>query len=293
MTNRIHTVGITAALSSSRPAVLLALPAVLLIALLTLAAPAAAQPPPPDAAQQADVVFVGRVVELAAVADADVPASATTAVVELVDLMRPDPPGVLADFVGRKVTVDLRDGGLAAGDLAIFFTRLWQLGDGLAVVELERRPVSATAAAGDRARADLAAADDRRLAQRLEAAELVVVGKVVGMRTTAAVGPTDGRVTEHDPEWMEAVVEVQRRLKGPATAAADDQVVVRFPGSQDVAWRYAPRLEIGQEGLFLLDDSGLISATAGPSSERWKVDESGQVLDADQADRAARLLRGQ
>jgi hypothetical protein len=230
---------------------------------------------------------------MGAVAEADVPASPTTAVVELVDLMRPDPPGLLADFVGRRVTVDLSRGDLAAGEMAIFFTRLWQLGEGLALVELDRRPVGATAAAGDRVRADLAAADDQRLAQRLEAAEMVVVGKVVGMRAAAA-GPSTGPVTEHDPQWMEAVVEVERRLKGPATAAASSQVVVRFPGSRDVAWRYAPRLEIGQEGLFLLADSGLVSATAGgPDAERWQMDETGQVLDAGEAERAARLLAGQ
>jgi len=55
-------------------------------------------------------------------------------------------------------------------------------------------------------------------------------------------------ITEHDPQWREAEIEVDEVEKGPRKR----RVVVRFPGSDDVRWYRAPKFQPGQEGVFIL-----------------------------------------
>src|SRR6266403_1064435 len=59
------------------------------------------------------------------------------------------------------------------------------------------------------------------------------------------------RVSEHDPDWHEAVVEVQSVLKGGQVKG--NKVVVRFPGRNDVAWVHSPKFEKNQQGIFCLN----------------------------------------
>ncbi len=78
---------------------------------------------------------------------------------------------------------------------------------------------------------------------------MIVVGRVEAVRAaTAQTGP-GRRVSEHDAAWQEAVILVESAMKG---GQAGQRVVVRFPGSLDVAWRATPRFTTGQEGTFLL-----------------------------------------
>ena len=58
-----------------------------------------------------------------------------------------------------------------------------------------------------------------------------------------------GPVSEHDPRWREAVVEVDDVHKG---VHKKKQVVVRFPASTDVMWYGAPKFHPGQQGYFML-----------------------------------------
>src|SRR5207247_6049612 len=66
--------------------------------------------------------------------------------------------------------------------------------------------------------------------------------------------------TEHGPNWQEAIIRVDEGLKG---ASAGERVVVRFPGSRDVAFVGTPRFAAGQEGTFLLRKD---TATGSPLS---------------------------
>jgi hypothetical protein len=60
---------------------------------------------------------------------------------------------------------------------------------------------------------------------------------------------SNGPVSEHDPKWREAVIDVSVVHKGePATK----QVVVRFPSSTDVQWHRAPKFHTGDRGVWLL-----------------------------------------
>jgi hypothetical protein len=80
---------------------------------------------------------------------------------------------------------------------------------------------------------------------------MVVAGRVDQVRPAelGAAPARPKRITEHDPNWQEAIIQVQEGLKG---AQAGEQVVVRFPASLDVAWVGAPKFAVGEEGTFLL-----------------------------------------
>jgi len=106
------------------------------------------------------------------------------------------------------------------------------------------------------------------LAQALRTAEIVVTGKVVEIRPAPrAAFTTTLRVTEHDPQWHDAVVEIERINKGaPAMIRADGkrQIVVRFAKSMDVRFYRMPKFTLGQEGVFLLQGDKL---SATPTAE--------------------------
>src|SRR5260370_408899 len=93
---------------------------------------------------------------------------------------------------------------------------------------------------------------DQELQDRLNAADFVVIGRVTDVhRWTVPKSATPRRVSEHDPDWHEAVVQVQSVLKGGQVKG--NKVVVRFPGRNDVAWVHSPKFEKNQQGIFCLN----------------------------------------
>src|SRR5258708_37346924 len=87
-------------------------------------------------------------------------------------------------------------------------------GSGVAVKELGHETGlsgEATKAAGERAKGQAPEqVSDQELQNRLNAAEFVVIGRVTDVhRWIAPKSAATTHVTEHDPDWHEAVVEVQ------------------------------------------------------------------------------------
>ena len=74
------------------------------------------------------------------------------------------------------------------------------------------------------------------------------------MEDTAAA-TEDERLSEHDPQWAVATVEVDQAIKGrpPKT------VEVLFATSQDVMWHRAPKLIVGQRVVTMLQ-KGVLEA---------------------------------
>lgn len=89
---------------------------------------------------------------------------------------------------------------------------------------------------------------DAQLRSRAQTADLIIVGRVTQIRPMAVGVGVPRRISEHDPNWQEAVIEVREALKGLAA----DRVVVRFPGTMDVAYFGVPKFQAGQEGTFIL-----------------------------------------
>ncbi|HEX6899366.1 MAG TPA: hypothetical protein VF789_06615 [Thermoanaerobaculia bacterium] len=218
-----------------------------LLAILGWAVPGRAQSPAADPLREltkaADLVFRGTVLKPGAANLEIVEPNDKTAVVRVDEILAA--AGTLDDFTGREITVFLRDASAKAGEQGVFFTTVALLGESLGVVEVGRRgpevPRSQVAAAREQLRAEGVRA-------RMEASGLAVSGRVVSVKA-AAKADGGGVITEHDPQWREAVVEVRTVLRGQL---AEKTVSVWFPGSQDVMWAQAPKLEAGREGTWLL-----------------------------------------
>jgi len=143
------------------------------------------------------------------------------------------------------------------GTHATFYTDGWIFGSGVAVKELGHEIGPGVGGTTKAAGADEKAhgqgqeqISDQELRDRLNSADFVVIGRVTDIHRWN-VPKSAYRVTEHDPDWHEAVVEVQSVLKGGKVKG--NKVVVRFPQRNDVAWVHSPKFEKNQQGIFCLN----------------------------------------
>jgi hypothetical protein len=211
-----------------------------------------ATPPIEDLARQSRFIFRGTLERLGAATMSGVPVTDATAIVRVEEVLLA--PHVLGDLTGKEVTVVLR--APQAGDQgrrAVFFTEPWLYGEGVAVREIGRQELRATAGEqeGSQLREQVSNIVDRRrdedLQQHLAEVDVVVVGRVVN------AGPLELRgqllTTEHDPQWWEAVLSPEVTFKGDVRGPT---ITVAFASSMDVMWARAPKLLVGQEGVWLL-----------------------------------------
>jgi hypothetical protein len=208
--------------------------------------------------QESQFIFRGTVVRPGAANVAAVQAGPETAVVRVDEVV--DGPRFLLGFTGLEVTVKLASpGSVTKGEQAVFFTRGWLYGESLAVVELGRMsPGSEKKVAAARLRIA-----DRELQTRLDGAVLVVAGRVIETRPAAV----KARGGEHDPLWREAVIAVDRVLKG----AAAGQVVLLYPASRDRLWAGAPKPEAGWDGVWLLERGAVAGAAGYMALHPWNL----------------------
>ena len=231
------------------------------LVLISLAVPLSAQTSRAALVRQSDIIFAGTVIQAGVVR---------------VDQVF-EKPAAVSFAKGDSVTVlPARAGGgsLNPGLQATFYTKGWIYGQGVTVREVGHETIgpppqlaAAAVASTGTAQQDLVArarqqVDDADLKARIQAAAMVVVGRVEQIRPPAytAAPARPKRFSEHDPDWQEAIIHVDEGLKG---ATAGERVVVRFPGSRDVAFVGTPRFAAGQEGTFLLQKD---TATGSPLS---------------------------
>jgi len=219
---------------------------------------------------KANFVFEGTIKKLKAATMSEVPLSERTAIVR-VDKVINGPPD-LTGFLGQEITVELSGNpAVHAGQRMIFHTNGWIFGASVAVLSLREEPIK-SAAAKQRAAG--------RVPAHFSDADLVVSGRVIDVRIPANAGATRKRttktppITEHDPVWREAVIQVDDVLKGKQTSK---QVTVRFPDSSDVMFHGVPRFEAGQEGYFMLHKGA--AGTSG-RAQKSKSGDTYFALDA-------------
>jgi hypothetical protein len=257
-------------------------------------------PTTPTTPAIASIVFVGTVDALEAVTLPNLAASPNTSVVAVEKVLK-KPDAITLDQ-GDKVTVVAEGGApLQKGTQALFFTDGLIFGESLAVRVLSWEPVSSNttgAVAADDPKVtaqiqQIQASADKDIQASIASADIVIVGRVKSVQppSVAALAPEKQRVSEHNPDWQEAIIDVQSVLKG---AADTTQVVVRFPASMDVMWAGYPKLTEGQEGTFLLQQDRLSSsATAtleGKSVTAYTVMSSKDVLSSGDSERIKSLL---
>src|SRR5216117_3319944 len=266
------------------------------LSLLGSPAPASAQGARAALVKQSDIIFIGTVTQLCAVAVPEVPASDRTIVVRVDQVL--EKPAAIALGPGDSVTVQtVRPGSLKPGTQATFYTTGWIFGRGVAVREVGHEPDRSPVVVADqqeavaRARRDVHVAD---LRAHIEKAAMVVAGRVEQVRPAelAAAPARPKRITEHDPDWQEAIIQVEDGIKG---AQAGERVVVRFPGSSDVAWVGTPKFAVGEEGTFLLHKDSTtgspLTMIAGRSVPAYTALHKVDVLSKQDATRVRALIK--
>src|SRR5215472_7069853 len=264
----------------------------------TSAAPPQATSRQATLAAKSSITFVGTVSQLAATSFADVPKSVQTIVVRVDSVVKK--PAAVSLKKGDSVTVEVKDASaFQEGTQAIFYTDGWIFGSGIAVKELGHELDTAGAAAGAEAKGHGQAPDqlsDQELRDRMNASDFVIVGRVTDVRRWNAGKPKYGapsRVTEHDPDWQEAVVEIQSVLKGGKVKG--NKVVVRFPSRNDVAWVHSPKFTKNQKGIFCLnrDQTTGVPTTKTGGKQAYTCLEHGDALPLSEEARVRALLKNQ
>jgi hypothetical protein len=217
---------------------------------------------------QARFVFQGTVQSVNEATLAAVTNTKNTCVVRVEQILRGS--DMVAEFAGRRITV--RAAGarkLKAGEQGTFYTNVWLLGESLAVELLDFEPLQPTAAMAVAALGAAPTASptenlkQHEFTNRVASADVVLSGRVTSVRLVedapamaatarAAGSPAETQTTsisEHDPVWQEATIEVGAVHKG---SHGNQTAVIRFPASTDVRWYQAPKLTPGQEGVFVL-----------------------------------------
>lgn len=243
--------------------------------------------------KRASVTFIGTVVTHDAVSFPDVPRSAQTAVVHVDHVL--EKPVAIALQTGDSVTVRLKDPSLLPERTqATFYADGWIVGAGVALVEIGHTRVAVEdATTREQAGRNFLTAKrqivEEELRARIDSATVVALGKVVAVRPAAAERRF---ITEHDPEWQEAVLLVQTAIKG---VNAGEEIVVRFPGSMDVTFYRVPKLTEGDQPLvFVVPDtlSKLPPALlAGKPTEAFIIQSPADVLTKDDLDRVQQAAR--
>lgn len=234
---------------------------------------------------QADIVFRGTVRQVGASTMDEVPGSDDTAVVVVDEVLhaRAESSGL----AGSAVTVVLAE-GVRAGQHLVFFAVAWLFGSGIAVREVGRAPVGRASEARAMVRR---VADDkarRDLRRHIDDSDLVIAGRVALVRPSAAAAvPGRSRpVTEHDPQWQEAVVEVESVVRGEVHGP---QVTILFPGTMDVMWRDVPKHRPGEEGVWLLHGGPVPTAVAETVPDVYAVVHEDDFQPSDRLDEIRRV----
>jgi hypothetical protein len=213
-------------------------------------------------AAQSAFVFSGKVIKLKAATVEGIKTD-NTAVVQIDHVVTA--PAMFTALSGQQITVRFKSlAGLKKGSSMTFFTNGWMFGASVAVdavgfvKETEKHAMASTV------KSAATSGQDNVLNARLDSAGLVVVGKVTkveqsakattveprAMRATAeqsAKGTT--HISEHDPNWHEATIDVDEVVKGSKNTK---QVTVLFPKSDDIRWYKIAKYQEGQQGIWLL-----------------------------------------
>ncbi|MEW8028750.1 MAG: hypothetical protein AB2806_13565 [Candidatus Thiodiazotropha sp.] len=148
--------------------------------------------------------------------------------------------------------------GLAADDRYVFFTKTQRLGKRLILQEIGRDQAAAAESLANTIKLVDQRTERSQLTERLKAADVVIAGKVTKIERDRPK-PTVP-VSEHEPQWMRATIQVEEVLRG---SIKEQQLVLIYPGTMDIAWVGVPRPAEGQRAVWVL--------TADPDLKGYKA----------------------
>jgi hypothetical protein len=193
---------------------------------------------------EAAFVFVGKVVKPRAATMPEL-AGDNTAIVQVERVV--SAPDMFASLGGHQITVRFKKPPrLRSGRSLTFFANGWTFGSSVAVDVVGTTEAAPTPALASAVRGARTSSSDSVLRARLASAEMSVVGTVADV-TRSAQQPS--HISEHDPNWHEAVIDVDEVIKGKK---GTKQATVLFPNSDDVRWYRIGKYKTGQQGIWML-----------------------------------------
>jgi hypothetical protein len=218
----------------------------------------------PSTVTRANIVIDGIVTEIGKASFSAVPQVPNLVVMKITRVLK-DPPAISLS-VGDQITAVLKDTStVKVGTELRVQGRLWIVGEGLAVQALSEATAPPNGDIETFAAAD-SQAHDNNISSRAAAADLIIVGRIKDIQKPLVAANTQGPISEHDPQWRDAVIEVQTWIKGSAESSS---IVVRFPASRDVAFRDYPKFQVGQESTLFLktaqNATHILAATPVPN----------------------------
>ena len=197
------------------------------------------------------LAFEARVVRLRATAFTGITPTSHTIVAEVSEVFRG--PSAMKVRTGKAVTILAKDlSGLKQGAIMVFFANAWVLGEQIAVQEVGRIARYERASLRDQISVAAEREAIRPIRENLRQASLVIVGRVAKVRDPerpTAIPPIPRVLSEHDPRFREAIVQVETVLKGQPNG---ETITLIFPSSRDVAWYMVPKFEVEQQGIWIL-----------------------------------------
>ena len=228
---------------------------------------------PPSSAGDASYVFLGTVEAASASTVQGLAGSEETYSVRVEEIRYQ--AGSFTDQTGKPLTLLAGATSLVEGERYIFHTEPFLFGKSLAAQLLAAEP--STDREGGRAIVNLS---EKRLLERVGLADLIVVGHVEEVQL---LGPAPEADSEHHPELHTARIQVEKAVKG---ARAVGEVEAVFAASIDVQWYRAPKLGVGDRGVFLLHVADADLAVSGVSPGQLTVFHP---LDFQPADRLTQI----
>jgi hypothetical protein len=206
-----------------------------------------------DLMRRGPLAFIGTPTVAHAATMSDIPIDDRTLVVSVDHVLHA--PDTFSTLTGHRITVqcDPQAAVPEIGQPLAFFTIGVAFGESILVQEVGRltleeiEPAMTQAATPDGVGGFEAAvrdAETMRLREQFALADAVVLGRVTSLEKVLP-----DSISEHDPDWWRATVEIQRVERGNLKG---DYVTVLYANSQDVRWRASPKPRAAQNGLFLL-----------------------------------------
>jgi len=134
------------------------------------------------------------------------------------------------------------------GTSYIFYTKTWLFGKKLTVVANKISPIKNVSSIFKKIELTKKNNQEKKLKNKFNKAEYIVVGQVKSVRnvnTKQAV-----LISEHSPNWKVATLEIQEVLKGKLSKKRID---IFYSNSIDVHWYKSPKLNLGLQGIFILN----------------------------------------
>jgi hypothetical protein len=197
-------------------------------------------------ASTAPLIFKGKILKAKAATMREITAD-NTMVFQVEQVIKA--PDMLKAIAGQNITIRFkRTPRLRSGSKLTIFCQGWIFGDSLAVDVIDYTTTTVNEAFVEKVQQSRTSAKDAVLKKRLDSAAVGVVGTVSKIEKTQNGNQTT-HISEHDPNWHEATIDVDEVVKGQKNTK---EVKVLFPKSDDIRWHKVNKYTEGQKGIWLL-----------------------------------------